>query len=63
MGVLGEEYLYQKIYGCTQAGIFKSLKNSEASCPEIIMDRAICIDGDIGQVLEEYNGFLYHKNE
>ena len=42
--------------GCFLTVLLKGVWVSHHA-PEIIMDRAICIDGDIGQVLEEYNGF------
>ena len=47
------KYPFWRMTYANEKAVYACLNYNEAFCPKDIEDRSICIDGDIGEVLDE----------
>ena len=56
IGTHNERYMLWQFVKNNENAVYACINYGEAFCPEAIEDRSICIDGDIGNVVELLNG-------
>lgn len=56
IGTHNERYMLWQFVKNNENAAYACINYGEAFCPEVIEDRSICIDGDIGNVVELLKG-------